>query len=238
MDLKELDLLGDRIGDHWYYRAKAQAVLQVLGPQHFREVLDVGAGSGFFSKYLLEHGRAASACCVDTSYSLDEDVQHAGKPMRFRRSISASNADLVLLMDVLEHVDDDVDLLRDYIGKVGQGARFLITVPAFQWLWSPHDDFLEHKRRYTVRQIEDTARRAGLEVLQGNYFFGAVFPLAAATRLAGKLTRPSADAPQSQLRQHSAAINNLLYALCRAELPLTRSNRLLGLTAICLAVKR
>jgi hypothetical protein len=175
---------------------------------------------------------------VDTSYARDEDSSHAGKPVHYRRGISESAADLILLMDVLEHVDDDIGLLADYVGKVSPGTLVLITVPAFQWLWSPHDDFLEHKRRYTVQQIEDVARRAGLDVQQGSYFFGAVFPLVVATRLAGKLTRFASASPQSQLRQHSAAVNGLLYALCRAELPVMRGNRLAGLSAFCVAVKR
>ena len=77
-----------------------------------------------------------------------------GKPIHFRREIGELHADVVLLMDVLEHVEDDVGLLRQYVEKVPSGARFLISVPAFQVLWSDHDVFLEHKRRYTVAKVE------------------------------------------------------------------------------------
>ena len=75
-------------------------------------------------------------------------------------------------------------LVRHYATKVPSGAHFLVTVPAFRFLWSGHDVFLEHKRRYTLAEIEQTMRDAGLEVVRGAYYFGLVFPLAAAVRLA------------------------------------------------------
>jgi hypothetical protein len=70
--------------------------------------------------------------------------ERIGKPLLFRRSVDQSDADLVLLMDVIEHVEDDVGLVREYANKVAPGTRFITTVPAFMWLWSGHDVFLEH----------------------------------------------------------------------------------------------
>lgn len=235
MDLKEADILGDRIGQHWYYRTKAKALARMLEARPIVRVLDVGAGSGFFARHLLRTTAAAEAWCVDTSYEAETEGQEAGKPIHFRRSVAASDADLVLLMDVLEHVDDDVALLAQYRDKVAPGTRFLVSVPAFQWLWSGHDVFLDHKRRYTLAQVEDVARRAGLRVLRGAYGFGTVLPLAATMRVAGRM-RSRADAqPHSQLRQHHPFVNETLALLSAIELPLLRANRFAGLTAFCLA---
>ncbi len=58
------------------------------------------------------------------------------------------------MMDVIEHVEDDVGLVRGYVDKVAGGTRFIVTVPALMWLWSGHDVFLEHYRRYTLTSIE------------------------------------------------------------------------------------
>jgi hypothetical protein len=138
---------------------------------------------------------------------------------------------------VLEHVDDDVALLRDYAGKVGGGTAFLITVPAFQWMWSEHDVFLEHRRRYTRAQIERVVRQAGLEVTRSSYYFGLVFPLAVVMRLAGRFRSRSSAVPKSQLARHSAPVNAMLGAVCRAELPLLPFNRVAGLSIFCLARK-
>jgi len=134
---------------------------------------------------------------------------------------------------VLEHVDDDRGLVRLYAGKVPSGAHFLVTVPAFQFLWSGHDVFLEHKRRYRLADIEKTMSEAGLEVVHGAYYFGAVFPLAAAVRL---LTRGSTQ-PRSSLKKHGALTNTLLTLACSAELPLFKHNQLAGLSAFVLAKK-
>ena len=233
MDLKEEDILGADIGRHWYYRSKAAALRRAVGGLAPRHLLDVGAGSGFFSRHLLERTAAESALCVDIGYPADRDDDVAGKPVRYRGDTGPTDCDLVLMMDVLEHVDDDRWLVRHYADKVPSGAYFLVTVPAFAFLWSGHDVFLEHKRRYRLPEIETVMRDAGLEIARGCYYFGFVFPLAAAVRLADRNTTE----PRSSLKKQGALTNRGLTALCAAELPLFPSNRLAGLSCFVLARK-
>ena len=233
MDLKEEDILGADIGRHWYYRSKAAALRRAVGGLAPRHLLDVGAGSGFFSRHLLERTAAESALCVDIGYPADRDDDVAGKPVRYRGDTGPTDCDLVLMMDVLEHVDDDRWLVRHYADKVPSGAYFLVTVPAFAFLWSGHDVFLEHKRRYRLPEIETVMRDAGLEIARGCYYFGFVFPLAAAVRLADRNTTE----PRSSLKNQGALTNRVLTALCAAELPLFPSNRLAGLSCFVLARK-
>jgi 2-polyprenyl-3-methyl-5-hydroxy-6-metoxy-1,4-benzoquinol methylase len=233
MDLKEEDILGTGIGRHWYYRSKAAALRRMVGPLAPQRVLDVGAGSGFFSRHLLTEGGAQSALCVDVGYARDRDEMLDGKPVLYRRDCGLTDCDLVLMMDVLEHVDDDVGLVRHYASKVPSGAHFLVTVPAFRFLWSGHDVFLEHRRRYRLDEIELTMRMAGLDLVRGAYYFGFVFPLAAAVRLS---TRGKA-VPKSSLKKHGTLANATLTAICTAELPLLPVNRLAGLSAFVLARK-
>jgi SAM-dependent methyltransferase len=233
MDLKEEDILGADIGRHWYYRSKAAALVRMVGGLGPRRILDVGAGSGFFSRHLLSQAGAQSALCVDIGYAGDRDDSVAGKPVLHRRDTGPTDCDLVLMMDVLEHVDDDRGLLRHYAAKVPSGAHFLVTVPAFRFLWSGHDVFLEHKRRYRLGEIEAAMRDAGLQVVRGAYYFGLVFPLAAAVRLAQR----NAIEPRSSLKKHGTLANAILSAACAAELPLLPVNRLAGLSAFVLAKK-
>ena len=158
-----------------------------------------------------------------------------GKPVLYRRDCGFTDCDLVLMMDVLEHVDDDAGLVRHYVAKVLSGTHFLATVPAFRFLWSGHDVFLEHRRRYTLAEVEQTMRRAGLEVVRGAYYFGAVFPLAAAVRLA---TRRD-PRPRSSLRKHGAFTNGLLSAACALELTwCTEVAGSLSTEATCMASAR
>jgi SAM-dependent methyltransferase len=233
MDLKEEDILGADIGGHWYYRSKAAALRRLVAPLRPQRLLDVGAGSGFFSRHLLTEGSAQSALCVDVGYERNRDETLGGKPVLYRRDCGPTDCDLVLMMDVLEHVDRDAGLVRHYADKVSSGAHFLVTVPAFRFLWSGHDVFLEHKRRYTLPEIETTLRDGGLTVVKGAYFFGFIFPLAAALRLA---TRGDTQ-PRSSLSKQGALANGLLTGACAAELPLFPLNRLAGLSAFVLARK-
>jgi SAM-dependent methyltransferase len=236
MDLKETDILGVDIEHHWYYSSKAKAMTSLLQGAAPTRILDVGAGSGFFSRYLLAHTTAQEAWCVDISYQADSDERENDKVVHYRRSVGAIDTDLVLLMDVLEHVDDDVALLKDYVDKVPRGSQFLITVPAFNFLWSEHDDFLEHKRRYSLGQLEEVVQNAGLAVKYGAYFFGIVFPIAATLRLTQKSSSEGYPV-RSQLTGHHPIVNTLLKSLCNVELPLMKFNRVAGLTAFCLANK-
>ena len=236
MDLKEVDILGAEIGRHWYYSSKAQAMMHLLGDEAPATILDVGAGSGFFSRHLLAHTDAKEAWCVDTSYEADSDKIEGGKVIHYRRLGDNISASLVLLMDVLEHLDDDIGVLKQYSDRAPNGSRFLISVPAFQFLWSGHDDFLEHKRRYTLNQLEEVVQKAGLEVKRGAYYFGLVFPIAMILRSAQR-TWFNRKEVTSQLTNHSPITNLILKSVCLVELPLMRFNRMAGLSAFCLAEK-
>lgn len=235
MDLKEEDILGDKIGTHWYYVSKGRALRQFLGPIHVNEILDVGAGSGVFSRQLLDAGLCESATCVDPNYEKEHEENHAGKPLRFVRKLDHSGQTLGLMMDVLEHVDDDVALLREYANQMPAGSRILITVPAFQFLWSGHDVFLEHRRRYTAQDIEKTVEKAGLKVVKTRYFFGLLFPLIAAIRLIKQAKNPP---PKSDLKIYPAWLNKALILIHELErVVFFRFNKLAGLSVFCLCEK-
>ena len=231
MDLKEASLVADP-ARHWYYQAKTAAMLRLLDGCAPLEVLDVGAGSGLFSRALLRATTMRRAICVDPGYQADSDALEAGKPIGFRREVDSSAADLVLMMDVLEHVPDDAGLVATYAARVRGGTRFLVTVPAFMALWSGHDVMLEHFRRYTLRRLEAVVTAGGLRVTRGCYFYGGVLPIAAATRLGRRR-----KAPRSQMADLPGPVSAVLAAICRAELAIMRHNRLGGLSACVLAVK-
>ena len=232
MDLKEQDALGGDAAQHWYYRAKAAALDRVVGPTP-GPVLDVGAGAGFFARHLLQRG-APSAVCVDPGYDSDRDEAVDGRPLSFRRAPYSGPVSLILMMDVLEHVDDDVGLARSVISAAAPGTRVVVTVPAFQWMWSEHDVFLEHRRRYTLAGIQRVLAAAGLHTEGGRYLYGFVLPLAAAMRVPARLVAQLSGRPlaaRGQMQAVSPIINTMLSAVCRLE-ALLPGNSVAGLTAI------
>jgi SAM-dependent methyltransferase len=236
MDLKELETVSGAVGSHWYFQSKAWAIEALIKGLSVSSILDVGSGSGFFSRYLLQCSSIQEAYCVDIGYAKDWDEIEGNKTIHFQREIHVNNAQLVLMMDVLEHVDDDLALLNQYVDISRKGTYFLITVPAFSFLWSTHDEFLDHRRRYTLNQLQDLAIKSGLMIESKSYFFGLVFPLAAVIRLTQKYLLRG-RVPVSQLDTHSSIINRFLKAVCWIELCAFRINRLAGLSACVMAKK-
>jgi hypothetical protein len=235
MDLKEQQLLSGSAHLHWYYRAKSAAMLRMLSDATMDKVLDIGAGSGFFSRYLLDNTACREAMCVDPNYPAETSEVQGGKPISFVRGTEKFDGHVMLMMDVLEHVADDIGLLRHYASAVPPGTNVLITVPAMPWMWSGHDVFLEHYRRYTVSSLSQVIAAAGLRPRSVCYYFGLTLPLAAAVRLGRRLIPGRAAVPGSDMRVHTPLVNAALLQLCRTELGFFQHNRIAGLSVFALA---
>lgn len=237
MDLKEIETTEIDPDKHWYYQSKAGAMLQLVNGLEFDSILDIGAGSGFFSKYILQNTTAIEATCIDTGYTKEKTDFIAEKKQHFCRTVASSKAQLVLMMDVIEHIEDDISFIQNYVEKCSSGTTFLVSVPAFNFLWSEHDVFLEHYRRYTIKSLRKVLKSAGLEVTHSQYFFGVVFVIPMVIRLLKKLLPTQTHEAKSQMRNHSFIVNYILHLACKAEIPLMRSNKLAGLSVFCLAQK-
>lgn len=228
MDLKESDAIGGEIDNHWYYISKLRLIERYIPPGGGR-LLDIGAGVGWFSRKLLERERAHEAICIDPGYIADYVEQVNGRSLSFRRTPDGASADVILLMDVLEHVEDDLALLSSYVEQAAPGTHFLITVPAFEALWSAHDDFLGHHRRYTLSRLRSLIRNAGLAEVQGHYHFASILPVAVIVRL----LRRNASPDHSDMRPVPRWVGIVLKTVLGFELRWTKFNRLAGLTIVC-----
>ncbi len=238
MDIKEEQLIGSDISQHWYYASKLEMLKKLISKYPGKKILDVGAGSGFFSKSLMKTGKYDECICVDTSYTKEALGNCSDKSIRYVNSIDNYDATLVLMMDVIEHVDNDIGLIKTYLDKVPSGSIFFITVPAFQFMWSKHDVFLEHKRRYDLPLLRKTITESGLQIKQINYYYAIVFPIAGALRIFEKFQKNKPV--ESQLQTHSYVVNKILSLVCKWESNLffLKRNKLFGLTVVCVAEKR
>lgn len=176
MDLKEVALV-DPIS-HWYYQSKLFALVRAVRKfsPDWASLIDVGAGSGFFSRSIADFEKGQQVICVDPNYE-EEKSEEAGN-LKFVKDPPVIGGDIYLFMDVLEHVANDVELLTRYTSNARPGAKVFITVPAFMSMWSAHDEYLEHFRRYRLSEIVDVASRAGLRIVHKRYLFGLIFPAA------------------------------------------------------------
>ncbi|MBI4521354.1 MAG: methyltransferase domain-containing protein, partial [Gemmatimonadetes bacterium] len=130
---------------------------------------DVGAGDRYFARRLAAL-TDAPVFAVDANYP-EATVDGPVVVCTDLAQVPAGSVDCAVLMDVLEHVDDDVGLVRDVNRILTPDGELLITVPAHQWLWSEHDVFLGHRRRYDGRRLRDVLRHGGLDVLECFHFY-------------------------------------------------------------------
>jgi len=202
MDLRELP--SGKLTRHPWEVARARFFADLL-VRHATapvEVLDVGAGDGYASGILLRQlPEGSSAVCYDPNY--EEDFLHRarenGSPgLTFTAERPDRRFDLLLALDVLEHVEDDDRFLRTLVeGLVRPGGTVLLSVPAWPALFTRHDVMLGHHRRYRPSQLERLAREAGLEQLsRGGLFHSLLLPRALTRAL--ELLRSSPRHPPGQ----------------------------------------
>jgi SAM-dependent methyltransferase len=139
--------------------------------------------------------------------------------------------DLICVFDVLEHIEQDTETLIAIKQLLAKNGRILITVPAYQWLYSAHDEFLHHKRRYSATQLRKKFVAAGLRPVRISYFNTILFPLAVIVRLKDKLLgSPSATGTKVP----PAPINKCFRTLFGAErFLLERFNLPFGVSLLC-----
>ena len=97
--------------------------------------------------------------------------------------------ELIAMLDVLEHIQDDAGSLRALRERLTDDGSLLVTVPAIPWLWSEHDEVHHHKRRYTKTALQKLLKESGYELVSTGYFNTLLFPLALLQRIAARLFR-------------------------------------------------
>jgi SAM-dependent methyltransferase len=200
---------------HWWFRGRRAviwALLRRAGVPSGARLLDAGCGTG---RNLAEFGRLGSAQGVDPSPQAIDFCRRRGLSDVRKASLDAlpfsgGAFDVILLTDVLEHVADDAGALAELRRVAAPGARLVITVPAYRWLWSPHDDSHHHLRRYTARELRARVRAAGWRPLVETYFNSLLLAPIAATRL---LTRSDG----SDYERTGPLLNRALTVPMRAE---------------------
>jgi SAM-dependent methyltransferase len=196
---------------HWWFRGRLAVILAVLRralPPRRVRLLELGCGSGNVLASLREFGEAVGMdahgelVAAGRATGLDVRVGHLPDNL----GVSPGWAEVVLLLDVIEHVDDDLATLCAARASVGEGGLLVVTVPAYQWLWSGHDEVLGHRRRYTAAELRAVVELADFTVLRVSYFNTLLFPLLLAARAWKRLRGDRGH----DLRHPAAPINWLL----------------------------
>lgn len=204
---------------HWWFVARRSIIASLIDridlPETAR-ILEAGCGTGGNLALLADYGTldafefdddaralsAAKGICPVSFGALPDQVDGSGAPY-----------DLIAMLDVLEHIDDDRASLATLGHLLARDGRMIVTVPAVPSLWSSHDVLHHHKRRYTREALASTIAAAGLVVDDIGYFNSLLFPLAWAQRFAARVT--GSEQPVDSLP--AKPLNAALQAVFAAE---------------------
>ena len=181
MDLRERSGAAPRQRHPWE-RSRAAFFLEVIERRgaFSGRLLDAGAGDGWLAGQVARRW-GAEGTCWDAFYTEEQlrELSAAEPSLSFVRDLPDGPFELVLLLDVLEHVPNDVAFLRSLVERLAPGGQVLISVPAWPALFSGHDVFLRHYRRYRREEALNVIERAGLRLLESGGLFHGLLPVRA-----------------------------------------------------------
>jgi SAM-dependent methyltransferase len=184
-DAAYFDTMARHARTHWWYEGRRALVRATLRQFEIPDglALDVGCGTGDNMDMLAE---VAGLGVVGTDLSAHA-LRYAtrgrtGIALAEHLPIGTGTCGLVSSMDVIEHLDDDLVGLREYRRVLVPGGVLLLTVPAYEWLWSEHDVWAAHRRRYRVGGLASVVEAAEFEVLYTSYYNSFLVPPAAVLR--------------------------------------------------------
>ena len=205
---------------HWWFVARRKIIDRVLSSflrdGQKRKILEIGCGTGGNLKFLSAYGDL-------NAIEVDEGALVMASKRGFGNVVKGSlpdnipfegGFDLICMLDVLEHIDDDLGALESVSKRLYPGGKILITVPAFRILWSGHDLALGHKRRYGKKELIRILEVSGFRVIYSTYFNVLLFPLVATVRI---LKKKFIKKPGTDVTMPSGFINDLLVAIFSSE---------------------
>lgn len=188
-------------------------------------VLDVGCGDGYAAHHLLKETSTRRVVGLDIHLKAQEIAElqrsHADRGHVYLNrweDLRGERFDLILLLDVVEHVEDDVGFLARLVeDHLARGGHLLITVPAFQWLFSAHDRFLRHHRRYSLHGLRALVQRVGLAACADGYLFLSLLAVRTLSILRQRVQGREVEAKGLGSWRHGALISKPLELALRTD---------------------
>jgi SAM-dependent methyltransferase len=226
------------------YRIIADTVQRYFTPPlagRAPRILDLGCGPGNLLDYLKIHGdtfgsdfsQDALRFCAGRGFARLFRADFHSLPLR------EESFDLITCIDVLEHLKDDREAIRELVRILRPDGILVVSVPAFMFLWGDHDTIYGHHRRYTAREMRERLEGAGLRMHKLSYFEPLfVLPLMAYRKLKKLIGSGGGLEQRDDFRKLPAPINAALCQLIAAErFPLRYLNFPFGVTLLAVASK-
>ncbi len=236
----------------WWYAARRRVVFgfieQIARTKHLARVLDAGCGTGYNLGILKNYADEVMGLEISEDAISYAKERQKGAPLPEPIVLGSLPDDvpfpeehfnLIITLDVLEHIAEDVQSLMRLRRHLVQDGIVLLTVPAFQFLWSEHDEFLHHKRRYDKRSLRAALEQAGFRVSKLTYYNASMFLPVVMFRGLKKLLRKKGQAPRPDRIRLPGPINYLARELVSLEAGLLRYTNLpFGVSLLAIAQKR
>ena len=214
--------------NHWWIRTRFNYINEIIKYYNSNNINIVEYGCGTCNNiyYLLK--RSPHSSIIKSIIGIDPNLTNLeipdwaiGSNCMLKNSFpSSSKADIVIAMDVLEHIQDDYSALKEWKQALKPNGLLLISVPAFQHLWSSHDIFLGHYKRYNKKDLNELVESAGFHTVKIHYAFSFIYPLVLLLR---KLL-PQNYNRNSDLKKSNKFINIILSFVGYIEYKLGGSN--------------
>lgn len=229
--------------EHWWCRARREFILRALAsvPRDAR-LVEIGCAGGALLDDLSRAGFTAVEG-IDASARAVEACRGRGLAQVRRATaeatgLPAASADWIIASDVLEHCPEEAAALREWRRVLRPGGGLWVGVPAYAFLWGPHDELNGHHRRYTYPALRAALRAVGFVAVQGGYWNGTLWPAAALAAAARRLRGTSESRPPAADRafSESPGLNRLLLGALWMENHWRRwAPRLPGVSAYAMA---
>lgn len=222
MDIEAYSLAAEVEDEHWWFRGR-RAILRSILDRYVppasrpRTILEVGCGNGGNLLLLSAYGQVFAVEKDDAARTRasSRGVAHVEKGwLPDGLPYAEDRFDLIAAFDVLEHIDDDREAVRALRNRITPNGLLVVTVPAFGWLWSQHDDVSHHKRRYTRAGLLALLTECCFDITYSSYFNTLLFPIAVSHVALGKVLGGS---PYCALQMPPRPVNRLLEAVFSLE---------------------
>lgn len=164
----------EKINQHPWKLSRGKCILNILKKKSLHNVADIGVNDMFYTNKLKKIA-AGKIYAVDIFFPENETVKNNITCLNDVGKLQDNSLDCVVMMDVLEHIENDSLFFGNVINKLKDDGIILITVPAWQFLFSVHDARVSHYRRYNRKQLLSLLKHKTIKIERCHYFYTSLF---------------------------------------------------------------
>jgi SAM-dependent methyltransferase len=208
--------------DYWLFQARRDLLLRLIcqsGLKPNSKILDIGCAGGHLIKFLKGKGFKVSGLDISSkaiALCRKRGLKEVYLGDCLKTKFKNKTFDLLIADNVLEHLENDQKALLEWARILKRGGRLIIIVPAFQFLWSQHDQVCHHCRRYHLTGLVSKLKKAGFRIEKSSYWNFSLFLPALIIKTLGRLTSKK-EAKKDQLYELNPLFNKLLLGLLKGE---------------------